>query len=255
MFKMKWSEYGFFSVGIRPELLIFLLHFVIWFVQCILVSPHAQHRSISSEGQQIPGLSSSTINSNTATTTTTSISAAPVTATAVATPADVVNPAKSSISIKGTLGSGGSSSKHGGTLFCFYVLMYCLFRNFDRRVILGLVIIYLPLQSTKLLWWFSFILCSNHFFTGTTPSKPAAVSTTTNAASAHGNVGLAAQQWVNCSVCTLDVTWPYVLHSDASRAIVAHNCRYGLFVSVIVGSFHVQTVIFFSFIYSNYYYF
>lgn len=33
------------------------------------------------------------------------------------------------------------------------------------------------------------------------------------------------QQWVPCSVCGLDVTWPYVLHSDASRAVVAHNCR------------------------------
>lgn len=37
--------------------------------------------------------------------------------------------------------------------------------------------------------------------------------------------GKASKQWVPCSVCGLDVTWPYVLHSDASRAIVAHNCR------------------------------
>jgi hypothetical protein len=33
------------------------------------------------------------------------------------------------------------------------------------------------------------------------------------------------KQWVPCNVCGLDVTWPYVLHSDASRAVVAHNCR------------------------------
>ena len=72
-------------------------------------------------------MTSSTINSN-ATTTTTSISAAPATA-AIAT-ADVVNPAKSSISIKGTY-SGVSSSKHGGTLLRFCVLcagvLYALF--------------------------------------------------------------------------------------------------------------------------------
>jgi hypothetical protein len=50
---------------------------------------------------------------------------------------------------------------------------------------------------------------------------------------ATGKVGLGVprasgrikKQWVPCNVCGLDVTWPYVLHSDASRAVVAHNCR------------------------------
>lgn len=51
------------------------------------------------------------------------------------------------------------------------------------------------------------------------------------------------KKWVPCSVCGLDVTWPYVLHSDASRAIVAHNCRYsaliiGLTLSCVVACFN-----------------
>ena len=30
--------------------------------------------------------------------------------------------------------------------------------------------------------------------------------------------------WLPCSVCGLDVTWPYPLHSDSSRAFATHNC-------------------------------
>jgi hypothetical protein len=30
--------------------------------------------------------------------------------------------------------------------------------------------------------------------------------------------------WKHCYLCSLDVTWPYMLHSDASRATVTHNC-------------------------------
>ena len=33
------------------------------------------------------------------------------------------------------------------------------------------------------------------------------------------------QHWKPCYLCGLDVTWPYMLHSDASRAMVTHNCR------------------------------
>jgi hypothetical protein len=55
---------------------------------------------------------------------------------------------------------------------------------------------------------------------GTTAVKSSGRVTPT----ASGKVG--GKQWVPCAVCGLDVTWPYVLHSDASRAIVAHNCRY-----------------------------
>jgi hypothetical protein len=54
---------------------------------------------------------------------------------------------------------------------------------------------------------------------GTTAVKSSGRITPT----ASGKVG--GKQWVPCAVCGLDVTWPYVLHSDASRAIVAHNCR------------------------------
>lgn len=32
------------------------------------------------------------------------------------------------------------------------------------------------------------------------------------------------QHWKPCYLCGLDVTWPYMLHSDASRATVTHNC-------------------------------
>jgi len=32
------------------------------------------------------------------------------------------------------------------------------------------------------------------------------------------------QIWRNCSVCELDVAWPYMMHSDANRATVTHNC-------------------------------
>jgi hypothetical protein len=31
--------------------------------------------------------------------------------------------------------------------------------------------------------------------------------------------------WMPCGVCGLDVTWPYIMHSDASRATSTHNCR------------------------------
>jgi hypothetical protein len=30
--------------------------------------------------------------------------------------------------------------------------------------------------------------------------------------------------WLPCSVCSLEVTWPYMMHSDASRSIATHNC-------------------------------
>lgn len=48
---------------------------------------------------------------------------------------------------------------------------------------------------------------------------------TADVAQAKPKLSQQLQQWVPCSVCGLDVTWPYVLHSDASRAVVAHNCR------------------------------
>ena len=31
--------------------------------------------------------------------------------------------------------------------------------------------------------------------------------------------------WLPCAVCGLEVTWPYILHSDGSRADATHNCR------------------------------
>lgn len=34
----------------------------------------------------------------------------------------------------------------------------------------------------------------------------------------------ASGRWEPCYVCGVDVTWPYVLHSDASRAMVSHWC-------------------------------
>lgn len=30
--------------------------------------------------------------------------------------------------------------------------------------------------------------------------------------------------WTACTVCGLDVTWPYMLHSQAARAMVTHHC-------------------------------
>lgn len=33
------------------------------------------------------------------------------------------------------------------------------------------------------------------------------------------------RQWARCSVCQSDPTWPYITNSDASRALVYHNCR------------------------------
>lgn len=30
--------------------------------------------------------------------------------------------------------------------------------------------------------------------------------------------------WKPCYLCGLDTTWPYMMHSDASRATVTHNC-------------------------------
>jgi hypothetical protein len=31
--------------------------------------------------------------------------------------------------------------------------------------------------------------------------------------------------WTPCCVCQLDCTWAYILHSEASRALVTHHCR------------------------------
>eukprot|EP01040_Poterioochromonas_malhamensis_P005389 gene5389-5781_t len=31
--------------------------------------------------------------------------------------------------------------------------------------------------------------------------------------------------WLPCAVCGLEVTWPSIMHSDASRATATHNCR------------------------------
>ena len=53
--------------------------------------------------------------------------------------------------------------------------------------------------------------------------------------------GRPARQWVSCSVCRLDVTWSYVLHSDASRAIVAHSCRCVYFFTCLYyGAFSID---------------
>lgn len=30
--------------------------------------------------------------------------------------------------------------------------------------------------------------------------------------------------WTPCSVCGLNVTWPYMVHSEAARAMVTHHC-------------------------------
>ncbi|RYH22433.1 hypothetical protein EON65_19275 [archaeon] len=34
-----------------------------------------------------------------------------------------------------------------------------------------------------------------------------------------------AGSWLACGVCGLDVTWPFILHSEASRALVTNTCR------------------------------
>ena len=31
--------------------------------------------------------------------------------------------------------------------------------------------------------------------------------------------------WVPCCLCGLDCTWVYIMHSDASRALVTHRCK------------------------------
>lgn len=31
--------------------------------------------------------------------------------------------------------------------------------------------------------------------------------------------------WVSCCLCGLDCTWAYIMHSDASRALVTHRCK------------------------------
>ena len=31
--------------------------------------------------------------------------------------------------------------------------------------------------------------------------------------------------WVSCCLCGLDCTWVYIMHSDASRALVTHRCK------------------------------
>jgi hypothetical protein len=33
------------------------------------------------------------------------------------------------------------------------------------------------------------------------------------------------RQWARCSVCQSDPTWPFITNSDATRALVYHNCR------------------------------
>ena len=33
------------------------------------------------------------------------------------------------------------------------------------------------------------------------------------------------KQWAQCSVCHSDPTWPFITNSDATRALVYHNCR------------------------------
>lgn len=33
------------------------------------------------------------------------------------------------------------------------------------------------------------------------------------------------QQWARCSVCQSDPTWPFITNSEATRALVYHNCR------------------------------
>lgn len=33
------------------------------------------------------------------------------------------------------------------------------------------------------------------------------------------------RDWVPCHLCGLDCTWAYIMHSDASRALVTHHCR------------------------------
>lgn len=33
------------------------------------------------------------------------------------------------------------------------------------------------------------------------------------------------QKWATCGVCLSDPTWPFITNSDASRALVYHNCR------------------------------
>jgi len=36
--------------------------------------------------------------------------------------------------------------------------------------------------------------------------------------------GVDEMTWLPCSVCGLEVTWPSIMHSDASRALATHNC-------------------------------
>eukprot|EP01034_Spumella_vulgaris_P032631 gene32631-40264_t len=43
-------------------------------------------------------------------------------------------------------------------------------------------------------------------------------------ASEGGDAAAYTHVWKHCYLCGLDVTWPYMLHSDASRATVTHNC-------------------------------
>ena len=35
----------------------------------------------------------------------------------------------------------------------------------------------------------------------------------------------ASAPWVPCCLCGLDCTWVYIMHSDASRALVTHRCK------------------------------
>lgn len=42
-----------------------------------------------------------------------------------------------------------------------------------------------------------------------------------------------AGSWLACGVCGLDVTWPFILHSEASRALVTNTCRYLLDLATV----------------------
>jgi hypothetical protein len=42
--------------------------------------------------------------------------------------------------------------------------------------------------------------------------------------------------WVPCGICGLEVTWPYRMHSDASRALVTHHCcNCGIVICTLCG--------------------
>ncbi len=131
-----------FCLIIRPKHLLFLLfllfplHNTYYLYYLLHIT---QHRSISSEEQPIPGLTRNVnvINSST-------IPASPPTSPATsAASAEVVNPAKSSISLTGTF-SGGMFVSY---VYNFYIAVSILSRNtaFEQSALVQMVSLWSPI--------------------------------------------------------------------------------------------------------------